>query len=192
MLILSDNYIFFGYGEQDIGSALIDDPARRVVSILSRNGRFELGFEEFFSKDREADFFEAEVAYSFDDHFAFIIYPSNRLWIFNIAARTYRSIPAPFSLVSVHVVSGNDKKAYAIFDRLQMIKLGYEREAPPFEVAVFDLVAGTAVKESFGPIEAALVRAGFDPNEITLQPNARGRIIVSDRKKAALLEFSDV
>ncbi len=190
LFVLSGNYIFIGYGEEDSGSALINDPARHGVSIRSRDGRFELGFEEFFSKDREANFLQAEAAYSVGDHFVFIIYPSDRLWIFNTPARTYRSIPAPFSLVCIHVVSGDDKNAYAIFDNRHLIKLGYEREAPPFELAVFDLVAGTAVKQSFAPVEAALAAAGFDPNEIKLQLNARGRIIVSDEKKAALLEFS--
>jgi hypothetical protein len=51
-------------------------------------------------------------------------------------------------------------------------------------------VSETSSKHEFAPVEAALTAAGFEMSEIKFQPNATGRIIVSDSKKAALLEFS--
>ncbi|SFK32110.1 hypothetical protein [Methylocapsa palsarum] len=186
---LSDSYMFIGYDEEAIQRALINDPERHLVSIRTRDGGFEFGFEEIFLEDRDAEFDEPQAAYSFGDCFAFIIYSSDRLWLLDTKTRTYRSIAAPFSLASIHVMSGDDKKTYANFDNRPHVQ-GHP-DLPPFELAVFDLVARTAKKRTFAPVAAALVLAGFDPAMVTLQPNAKGRIIVSDDQKAALLEFCD-
>jgi hypothetical protein len=45
-------------------------------------------------------------------------------------------------------------------------------------------------KQDFALIETELMASGFEISEIKFQPNSAGRIIVSDSKKAALLEFS--
>lgn len=188
-LFLSRNHIFAAYNEEQFFTGRAEHESD-LVSVLSRNGVFQLSLMQYLNRDRDTDnFMEVEAAYCFDDHFAFIAYDSDKLWIFDASARTYRSILAPFDLVAIHVMTGDDKKAYAIFDNRYRSR--DHADFPPFELAVFDLVAGTAEKRSFAPVEAALVAAGFDPGEITLRPNARGRIIVSDGGKAALLEFAD-
>jgi hypothetical protein len=185
----SHNYIFIGYGEEAVNGTPPWEPESNGASIYSRRGTREISFRYLFERDRNANFTEVEACYSFDDTFVFVADDSDKVWLVNASDHTYRSITTPFSLVSIHVMSGDDKTAYAIFDNRIHIRHGAEK--PPFELAVFDLVAETAVKSSFAPVEAALIAAGFELGEITLQPNARGRIIVSDAKKAALLEFCD-
>jgi hypothetical protein len=93
-------------------------------------------------------------------------------------------------MVGIRVLTGDDKTAYAIFDNRRL--LSHDPDLPPFELAVFDLASETSAKQGFAPVEAALSTAGFAMNEIKFQPNSTGRIIVSDSKKAALLEFCDV
>ncbi|VTZ49669.1 conserved hypothetical protein [Methylocella tundrae] len=133
------------------------------------------------------NFMEVEAAYCFDDHFAFIAYDSDKLWIFDAGALTYRKIQAPFSLASIHTMTGDEKKPTLSSTTgtqvsiIPMCRRSNSRHS--------DLAAETAVKSSFAPVEAVLLAAGFEPGGITLQPNARGRIIASDARKAALLEF---
>jgi hypothetical protein len=109
------------------------------------------------------------------------------LWILNVSERSWRKVPGPFSFGSIAVLSGDEKKAYGIFDH-RYIK-GHYPELPLFELAVFDLMAETSWGEDFAPVESALIAAGFSMSEIKLQPSSTGKIIVSDGKKAALLEF---
>jgi hypothetical protein len=188
-LFLSRNHIFAAYNEEQFFTGRAEHESD-LVSVLSRTGGYEFSLMQYFNPDRDAhNFMEVEAAYCFDDHLAFIAYDSDKLWIFDAGALTYRKIQAPFSLASIQAMTGDEKKAYAIFDNRYSSQ--HYPDLPPFELAVFDLVAGTAVRSSFAPVEAALIAAGFDPAGITLQPNASGRIIVSDGKKAALLEFCD-
>jgi hypothetical protein len=84
-------------------------------------------------------------------------------------------------------LSGDEKTAYAIYDNRRLIQ--HEPDLPPFELAIFDLVSETSSKQDFAPVEAALTAAGFKMSEIKFRPNATGKIIVSDSKKAALLEL---
>ena len=85
---------------------------------------------------------------------------------------------------------GDAKKAYAIYDHRRLIQ--HYPELPLFQLAVFDLVSETSAKCDFAPVEAALTATGFAMTGIEFLPNSTGRIIVSDGKKAALLEFSGV
>ncbi len=86
-------------------------------------------------------------------------------------------------------MTGDAKKAYAIYDHRRLIQ--HYRELPLFRLAIFDLVSNTSSKQDFAPVGAALTAAGFEMSEIKFQPNSTGRIIVADGKKAALLEFCD-
>jgi hypothetical protein len=114
--ILSDHFIFIAYNDEVIYGCRDDDVEANATSIYSKEGNFELSFSDFFNKDRSANFVEIEACYSFGDTFVFTADDLDKLWIFNAAARTYRSILAPFDLVAIHVMTGDDKKSYAIFD----------------------------------------------------------------------------
>ncbi len=142
-------------------------------------------------KDRDAWKFEQLTAgYTFKDKFSFVAWDSPFFWILNVSERSWRKFPVPVAVWSADVLTGDDKTAYAIFDHRSLLRVYPDR--PPFELAVFDLVAETAWMQDFAPEESALVAAGFSMSEIKFQPNSTGRIIVSDGNKAALLEFSGV
>ncbi|MGH6853693.1 MAG: hypothetical protein ACREDJ_10975, partial [Methylocella sp.] len=126
--------------------------------------------------------------YTYADHIAFIGDVSHFVWILDVPQRTWKKVPFEFSMVGIRVLAGVAKTAYAIFDNRGL--LGHDPDLPPFELAVFDLAAETAAKRNFAPVEKALTSAGFAMSEIKFQPNSTGRIIVSDGKKAALLEFA--
>jgi hypothetical protein len=96
----------------------------------------------------------------------------------------------PFEVVGIKVLTGDDKTAYAIFDHRGL--LNAYPHLPPFELAVFDLLSETSSKQDFALIETELMASGFEMSEIKFRPSSTGRIIVSDGKKAALLEFSGV
>lgn len=142
-------------------------------------------------KDRDAWKFEQVTAgYTFNNEFRFIAWDSPLLWILNVWERSWKKIPFAFSMAGIEVLTGDDKIAYAIFDHGRLLRLSDYRNLPPFELAVFDLVSGTSAKQDFAPVEAALAAAGFTMSEITFQPNSTGRIIVSDSKQTAVLEFA--
>ncbi len=96
-------------------------------------------------------------------------------------SKSYERFHVPFETTLINVLSGDDKHAVAI--------LNY---SVPFELATFDLVSETSSEQDFAAVESALIAAGFEMSEIKFQPNSTGRIIVSDSKKAALLEFCDL
>ncbi|MGH6858195.1 MAG: hypothetical protein ACRECP_11320 [Methylocella sp.] len=102
----------------------------------------------------------------------------------------WKKVPFPFEEAGLTILTGDDKRAYAIFEN------GWARDLhpdlPPFELVVFDLASETAAKQDFAPIEAALSTAGFAMSEIKFQPISTGKIIVSDSRQAALLEFDDL
>jgi hypothetical protein len=79
-------------------------------------------------------------------------------------------------------LTGGAKKAYAIYDQRPLLQ--HYAGRPPFELAIFDRLSKTSSKQDFAPVEAALIAACFAMSE--------NRVIVSDGKKAALLEFSGV
>jgi hypothetical protein len=112
------------------------------------------------------------------------------LWILNVSERSCEKVPFAFSMGGIEVLTGDDKTAYAIFDHRRL--RSYYPDLPPFELAVFDLLSATSSKQDFAPIETELLASGFEMSEIKLQPSSTGRIIVSDGKQAALLEFSGV
>jgi len=91
-------------------------------------------------------------------------------------------------MAGIDVLTGDDKTAYALFDHRSLLR--HYPDRPPFELAVFDLLSETSSKQDFAPVEAALTPAGFEMSEIKFQPSSTGKNIVSDGKKAALLEFS--
>lgn len=190
-LFLSRNNILVCYTEEQFFSYSDDDLEGNILSIISFEGALTLRLRELLDRDPDANnLIEVEAGYTFNDNFVFVAYDSDRLWILDAAMRTYKKVPALFSMVGINVLTGDAKMAYAIFDHRNLIQ--HYPDRPPFELAVFDLVAETAAKQSFVPVEAALIAAGFDMSEIAFQPNATGRIIVSDKKQAALLEFSDL
>jgi hypothetical protein len=101
---------------------------------------------------------------------------------------SWRKVSFPFEIVGIKVLTGDGKTAYAIFDHRSL--LSAYPDLPPFELAIFDLLSETSCKHDFAPVAAALTAAGFELSEIKFQPNSIGKIIVSDGKQAALLEFS--
>jgi hypothetical protein len=189
-ILLSPKYIFVTYNEEVYYSSKIGELERNVLSIFSRSGKFELALAEFLENDRDGDDLdEVDAGYTFSNTLIFVGYPSHLLWIFDAAARTYRKIPVPFSLVCIHVMSGDDKRAYAIFDNRNVMQDHPERV--PFELAIFDLIAEKSIKHDFAPVEKELIASGFKMDALKFQPSSTGKIIVSDGEKAAFLEFSD-
>jgi hypothetical protein len=188
-LFVSNSYIFVSYDEETLYSFRHDELESNIVSIFSRDGAFELGIGALMDKDRDSwQFDELEAGYIFDDKFAFIAYASELFWVLDVSKRSWRKFRVPFETVGIRVLTGDDKIAYAIFDHRGL--LSAYPDLPPFEFAVFDLLSETSSKQGFAPVEAALTTAGFEMSEIKFQPSSTGRIIVSDGKKAALLEMS--
>jgi len=106
-------------------------------------------------------------------------YSADYLWILDPCSKSCKRFHVPFETTLIDVLSGDDKHAVAI--------LNY---SAPFELAIFDLVSETSAVSDFAPVEMALTAAGFEMSEIKFQSSSTGKIIVSDGKKAALLEFS--
>lgn len=188
-LFVSTSYIFVAHDEESLHLSRPNDLESNIVSIFSRDGTFELGIGDLMDKDRDSwEFSEVEAGYIFDDKFAFIVYASELFWVLDVPKRSWRKFPVPFETVGISVLTGDDKTAYAIFDHRNLVR-NYP-DLPPFELAVFDLVSETSSKQDFAPIQTELMTSGFEMSEIKFQPNSTGRIIVSDGKKAALLELS--
>jgi hypothetical protein len=187
-LYLSPKFMLATYGEEQMHGSHPGEFEGNITSVFLRDGTFEFGIQELMDKDRDSwQFDEVEAGYIFDNKFAFIAYASELFWVLDVSKRSWRKFPAPVALWSAHVLSGDAEKAYGIFDN----RWYRDPDRPPFELAVFDLVAETAWMQDFAPVENALIAAGFSMSEIKLQPSSTGKIIVSDSKKAALLEFCD-
>ncbi|MGH6867395.1 MAG: hypothetical protein ACREDA_00685, partial [Methylocella sp.] len=190
-LYISKNYIFVSYDEQSFFLSWPNALENNIISVFSRDGRLQFGLHELCDKDRDAGkLIEIGASYTYLDHIVFIGYESEFVWNLDVLQRTWKKVPFPFEEAGLRVLTGDDKTAYAIFDH-RWCRDRYP-ELPPFELAVFDLASETAAKQDFAPVEAALTAAGFDMSEIKFQPNSTGRIIVSDTKKTALLEFPGV
>jgi hypothetical protein len=190
-LFVSNRYILVAHDEESLYSFRSGELKGNIISVFLRDGTFELGIGELMDKDRDSwEFDELEAGYVFDDKFAFIAYASELFWVLDVSKRSWTKFPVPFATVGIEVLTGDDKTAYAIFDHRSL--LNAYPNLPPFELAVFDLLSETSAKEDFGPVETALTAAGFEMSEIKFQPSSTGKIIVSDGKKAALLEISGV
>jgi hypothetical protein len=179
-ILLSDNRIFVGYGDESTIGARPGELEFNVVSVFSRKGQFQLGLRDTFSKDNyKGTVIELNAGYTFEERMIFNAYSADYLWALDPVSKSYKRFHVPFVTTLIDVLTGDDKHAFAI--------LNYRA---PFELAVFDLLSETAAKHDFAPVEAALVAAGFTMSEIKFQPNSTGRIIVSDSKQAAVLEFA--
>jgi hypothetical protein len=187
-LFVSNSYIFVSYDEESLYGSRPNDLENNIISVFLRDGTFELGIGELMDKDRDSwQFNDLEAGYIFDDKFAFIAYASKLFWVLDVSKRSWRKFPAPVALWRTDVLSGDAEKAHGVFDN----RWDRNHARPPFELAVFELVAETAWMQDFAPVENALIAAGFSMSEIKFQPSSTGKIIVSDGKNAALLEFSD-
>ncbi|MGH6840323.1 MAG: hypothetical protein ACREDT_16355 [Methylocella sp.] len=187
-LYVSKSCIFVSYDEQSFHLSSANELESNLLSVFSRDGRLLLGVSELCDKDRDADkLYEIDAAYTYANHIVFIGYDSHFVWNLDVPQRTWKKVPFEFSIVRIRVLTGDASTAYAIFDHRNM--LSHYPDLPPFELAIFDLASETAAKQDFAPVEAALTAAGFAMSEIKFQPNSTGRIIVSDSKQAALLEF---
>ncbi len=190
-LFVSNSYLFVSHDEESLYKFRPGELESNIISVFLRDGTFELGIGELMDKDRDSwQFDELEAGYIFDDKFAFIAYASELFWVLDVSKRSWTKFPVPFETVGIRVLTGDDKTAYAIFDHRNLLR--HYPDRPPFELAVFDLLSETSSKEDFALIETELLASGFEMSEIKFQPSSTGRIIVSDGKKAALLEFSSV
>ena len=189
-LYVSNSHIFVSYDEETLYGFRPGALERNIMSIFSRDGMLELGIGELMDKDRDSwQFDELEAGYVFDNKFAFIAYASELFWVLDVSKRSWRKFAVPFETVGIRVLTGDDKTAYAIFDHRNLLR--HYPDRPPFELAVFDLLSETSSKQDFAPIETELLASGFEMSEIKFRPSSTGKIIVSDGKKAALLEFYD-
>ncbi|HEY4846947.1 MAG TPA: hypothetical protein VIH87_03920 [Methylocella sp.] len=187
-LFVSNSYIFVSHDEESLYRSRPDELESNIISVFVRDGTFELGIRDLMDKDRDSwEFSELEAGYIFDNKFAFIAYASELFWVLDVSKRSWKKFPVPVALWSADVLSGDAEKAYGIFDN----RWNHNHDRPPFELAVFDLVAETAWMQEFAPVGSALIAAGFSLSEIKFQPSSTGKIIVSDGKKAALLECRD-
>ena len=188
-LFISKNHIFVSYNEESFYRSWANELESNILSVFSRDGHLEFGLRELCDKDRALSESEIVAAYTYADHIVFIGDYSDFVWTLDAHQRTWKKVPFPFEEVGIEALSGDDKKAYAIFDHRWARDRYLDR--PPFELAVFDLASETAAKQDFAPVEAALTAAGFAMSEIKFQPSSTGKIIVSDGKKATLLEFAE-
>jgi hypothetical protein len=120
-----------------------------------------------------------DAGYTFRERMTFNAYSADYLWTLEPRSKICKRFYVPFETTLINVLSGDDKHAVAI--------LNY---SAPFELAIFDLVSETSAECDFAPVEMALTAAGFEMSEIKFHPNSTGKIIVSDGKQAAILEFS--
>lgn len=188
-LYLSSHFMIATYGEEQFYGSRPGDLESQAISVFSHNGRFEFGVRSLMDKDPESwEIDEVEAGYVFEGKFVFIAYRSELLWILNIEEKSWSKFPTQHSLWGVHLLSGDDEKAYGILDN----RWDKERTGPPLELVTIDLLAGKDSMHDFMPVENILIAAGFAMREIKFQPNSTGRIIVSDSKQAGLLEFSDL
>ena len=186
-LILSRDRIFVYYTEEAFFRSAPGDLNGSIMCVFTRDGKLEFGLYDLLDQDR--GLIEIAAGYTFDEHVVFTGSDRNCVWIVDAAKRTYRKIPASFSLIGIDVLVGDNKKAYAIYDHRRLPQ--HHAGRPPIELAKFDLVSETSAKIDFAPVEAVLTAAGFEMSEIKFQPSSTGKIIVSDGKNAALLEFCD-
>jgi hypothetical protein len=188
-LYLSPKFMVATYSEEAFYSSRPNEVESNIISIFLRDGTFELGIRELMDKDRDAwKFEEVTAGYTFKDEFRFIAWDSPFLWILNLSERSWKKVSFPVEIGGIEVLTGDDKTAYAIFDHRSLLR--HYPDLPPFELAVFDLLSETSSKQDFAPVETELMASGFEMSEIKFQPSSTGKIIVSDGKKAALLEFS--
>lgn len=181
-ILLSNNRIFVGYGDEFTLRARPGEVEINVVAVFLRDGQIEFGLDEIFSKDNyKGTIIELNAGYTFGERMIFNAHSADYLWILDPVSKSYKRIHVPFETTLIDVLSGDDKHVVAI--------LNY---SAPFKLAIFDLVSKTSAECDFAPVEMALTAAGFAISETKFQPNSTGRIIVSDSKKAALLEFSGV
>jgi hypothetical protein len=186
----SPKYMFTTYSDEAFYSSRPNEVESNLISVFSRDGTFEFGLRDLMDKDRDSwKLEEVTAGYTFKDNFSFVAWDSRLLWILNVPEKKWKKVPFAFSTVGIDVLSGDEKTAYAIYDNRRLIQ--HDPVLPSFELAIFDLVSETSSKQDFAPVESALIAAGFEMSEIKFQPNSMGRIIVSDGKNAALLEFSD-
>jgi len=189
-LFISTSYSLVAHDEESLYGSRPGELESNIISVFLRDGTLELGIGEFMEKDRDSwQFNDLEAGYTYDDHIVFICYVSHFVWTLDVPQRTWKKVPFAFEMTGIDVLSGDDKTAYAIFDHRRLLSVYPDR--PPFELAVFDLLSETSSKQDFALIETELMTFGFEMSEIKFQPSSTGKIIVSDGKKAALLEFSD-
>jgi hypothetical protein len=192
-LLVSNNYIFVGYSEEDMNTGGPLDFVGDGLAAFTHRGAYVAGAQKFLTKAIQPSIDEISAGYVFNDNIFFIAYCEEMIFRFDPAQMELGYFPVafqePFSIVNADVFTGDDKQAYAIFDK--RVLLSEHPERPAFECATFDLVAKTGSKADFTPIEEELIAAGFNMSEIKFLPNSIGRIIVSDTTKAALLEISD-
>jgi len=137
-LFLSRNHIFVSYDEQSYFGSWANEVESNILSVFSRDGHLEFGLRELFGKERFADdLFEISAAYTYADHIVFIGFESGFVWNLDVLQRTWKKVPFPFEEVGIEALSGDDKKAYAIFDHRWARDRYPDRS--PFELAVFDL-----------------------------------------------------
>jgi hypothetical protein len=181
-ILLSKNQIFVGYGDEIAIGARPGELEFNVVAVFSRDGQFEFGLDDIFSKDNyKGTIIELNAGYTFRERMIFNAYSADYLWTLDPSSKICKRFHVPFETTLVNVLSGDDKHAVAI--------LNY---SAPFELAKFDLVSETSAEGDFAPVETALAAAAFEMSEIKFQPSSTGQVIVSDGKKAALLEFSGI
>jgi hypothetical protein len=189
-LFLSNNYIFVSYYEEGVRSPSDLLYLHHVVCAFTREGTFELGLEDLMTANRFRDFFiEIEAGYVFGGRLDYVTCNPDCLWLLNAPEKNLRRIPIPFSAVGLHVITGDGRRAYAIYDNHPLL-YAYP-DLVPFEFAVLDLDSETASKQDFAVIEDALKEAGFEMSALKFQSNSTGKIIATDGLKAALLEFSE-
>jgi hypothetical protein len=190
-LFVSDNYIFVSYTDESFFRSRPDELESNIISVFSHDGNLQFGLRDLLEKCNDLDdLFEIDAFYTYGDNIVFVGAGSDCVWNLAVSQRNWKKVPFELWIVGIKVLTGDDKAAYAIFDNRWCLDRYPDR--PPFELAVFDLVAETSSKQEFAPVGAALTDAGFAMSKIKFQPNSTGRIMVSDLEKAALLEFSGV
>lgn len=192
-LYLSQHYIFCGYDIDTAQSGHPDGPCYigDYVAAFTRTGDYFVGARQFLWKASDPIITYLSGGYVFEDRFNFI--SDEMIFRFDPSLMKLDYFKArfsePFSISGAKIFAGNEGKAYAIHDN-RLLKT-HHPDRPDFEFATFDLAAQTGSKADFAVVENALVAAGFDIAEVKFQQNSVGKTIVSDSKKAALLEISD-
>ncbi len=188
-LFVSNGYIVVSHDEESFFRSWPNELENNILSVFTRDGHLELGLRELWDKDRDADeLWEIVAAYTYADDIVLIGFDSQFVWTLDVPQRNWKKVPFAFEMVGIRVLTGDDKTAYAIFDHRSLLR--HYPDLPPFELAVFDLLSETSTKQDFARVEAELLASGFEMSEIKFRSSSTGRIIVSDGKKAALLEFS--
>ena len=116
-ILLSKNHMFVGYGDESTIGARPGELECNIVAVFSRDGQFEFGLDEIFSKDNyKGTIIELNAGYTFRERMVFNAYSADYLWTLDPRSKICKRFHVSFETTLINVLSGDDKHAVAILN----------------------------------------------------------------------------